>query len=181
MTAKPETLSCEAVLSEMRWLRGLAKSLGADAHTADDLSQPTVLKVLEHPPETDRSVRGWLRTVLGNRLRKSRRTRIRREAREARAARPESGASTFDVVARAAIQREVSDAVMALDEPYRSTVLLRFFEELPPRRIASLLGVPVATVKTRLARALDQLREQLDRAHGGDRRSWFLCLLAPLP
>jgi len=55
--------------------------------------------------------------------------------------------------------------------------VLRFYEDLPPRTIARRMGVPVATVKTRLARALAQLRARLDREHGGDGRSWALALL----
>src|SRR5262245_39166958 len=124
MAPRPAPPDCEAVLSELPWLRRLARSLGADAELADDLTQERVLSALEHPPETSRPVRGWLRTVLGNLLNESRRRRIRREAREAQAAKPESGGAGLDVVARAAVQKQVVDAVMALDEPYRTTVLL---------------------------------------------------------
>ena len=134
MAPKPATLDCDAVLSELGWLKRLARGLGADAHLADDLTQATFLTALEHPPETERPVRGWLRTVLQNLLNESKRRRLRREAREARAARPEADASAAAIVERAAVQKQVVDAVMTLEEPYRTTVLLRFFEDLPPRR-----------------------------------------------
>jgi RNA polymerase sigma-70 factor (ECF subfamily) len=171
---------CESVLSELPWLRRLAKSLGASEDLAEDLTQSTVLSALEHPPDASRPVKGWLRTVLRNLFQETRRRRLRRELREAHAARPEAGDVRVDVVARAAVQKQVVDAVMALDEPYRTTVLLRFFEDLPPRRIAARLGVPVATVKTRLARALATLRGRMDREHGGS-SAWLLGMLAPLP
>src|SRR5436190_14400771 len=105
MVARSEIPDCEAVLSELPWLRNLARSLGADAELADDLTQATVLSALEHPPDTSRAVKGWLRTVLRNLFRESRRRRLRREAREARAARPESGGALVDVVARATVQK----------------------------------------------------------------------------
>jgi RNA polymerase sigma factor (sigma-70 family) len=181
MAPKHGLLDCEAVLAELGWLKGLARGLGADPHAAEDLTQATFLTALEHPPGTDRPVRGWLATVLRNLFNESKRRRLRREAREARAARPEADRSAAGIVERAAIQKRAVDAVMALDEPYRTTVLLRFFEGLPPRKIAARTGTPVATVKTRLARALEQLRSRLDREHGGDRRAWLFCLLAPLP
>ncbi|MEZ5989327.1 MAG: carboxypeptidase regulatory-like domain-containing protein [Planctomycetota bacterium] len=73
----------------------------------------------------------------------------------------------------------MADAVAALDGPYREVVLLRFYEGLPPREIASRLEVPVATVRTRVRRALEALRTRLDERHGGDRRAW-LAGLAPL-
>jgi RNA polymerase sigma factor (sigma-70 family) len=174
-------VDCESILGELGWLRRLARGLGADPELAEDLTQQTVLTALEHPPATDRPVRGWLRTVLRNLFAESARGRLRRHAREARAARSDAGDSTLDVVERAAVQKRVVDAVWSLEEPYRTTVLLRFFEGLPPRRIAARTGVPVATVKTRLARGLAHLRVRLDREHGGDRRAWLWCLIAPLP
>ena len=59
-----------------------------------------------------------------------------------------------EIVARLETQRRVVDAVMALDEPYRTVVVYRYFDDLPPKEIAARLGVPVGTVKTRLKRAL---------------------------
>ena len=69
-------------------------------------------------------------------------------------------------------------AVLTLAEPYRATVLLRFFEGLPPRLIAARLGVPVATVHSRLQRALAQLRHQLDHDFAG--RPQWLAAFAPI-
>ena len=45
--------------------------------------------------------------------------------------------------------------------------------------IAQRLEVPLATVKTRLARGLALLRTRLDAEHGGRRESWALAL-APM-
>ncbi|MEW6743899.1 MAG: sigma factor-like helix-turn-helix DNA-binding protein [Planctomycetota bacterium] len=41
------------------------------------------------------------------------------------------------------IQREVCSTVLALREPYRSTVLLRYFEDLTASEIAARLDLPV--------------------------------------
>ena len=48
-------------------------------------------------------------------------------------------------------------AALAREEPYREALLLRFFEELPPRRIAQQLSVPVSPVHTRLTRVFDPI------------------------
>ncbi len=68
-------------------------------------------------------------------------------------------------------------AVLALDEPYRSTLLLRFFDDLPPRDVAKRTGVPVETARARIRRGLEQLRARLDKAHGSDGNAWRLALI----
>lgn len=70
----------------------------------------------------------------------------------------------------------MANAVLALAEPYRTTVLLRFWEGLSPAAIAKQQGVPTETVRTRLKRGLMQLRARLDDEHGGDRKAWLLPL-----
>ncbi len=51
--------------------------------------------------------------------------------------------------------------MLALPEPYRSTILMRWFDDVPPARIAELRGEPVETVRTRLKRGHALLREWL--------------------
>ena len=177
MSRAPRVFDQEVLLSEVGWVRSLARSLVADAHLADDLAQDACLAALEASPRTDRPIRGWLATVVRNLLRQARRREARRRAREERAARPEALDPAADLVERAALQREVVDAVLALEEPYRTAILFRFLEGLPPRRIAERTGVPVATVKSRLARGLARLRLRLDLAREGDRRAWLVALL----
>ncbi|HKB15275.1 MAG TPA: sigma-70 family RNA polymerase sigma factor [Planctomycetota bacterium] len=177
MDRAPRVFDHEVLLSEVGWVRRLARSLVADAHLADDLAQDACLAALEASPRTDRPIRGWLATVVRNLVRQSKRRDARRRAREERAARPEASDAGADLVERVALQREVVDAVLALEEPCRTAVLLRFFEGLPPRRVAERTGVPVATAKTRLARGLARLRNALDAARGGDRQAWLVALL----
>lgn len=121
------------LLRHASWTRTLARSLASDAHLAEDLVQDAWLAALERPPETGRPVRGWLASVLRHRWLDLVRERGRREGRERSAAAQEAWPPSHDVVERAALQRGLVAAVLALDEPYRSTVLLRFFDELPPR------------------------------------------------
>ena len=76
-------------------------------------------------------------------------------------------------------ERALAGLVIELVEPYRSTILLRFFEGLSAAEIAHREGVPPGTVRWRLKRGLDQLRAELDRSHAGSRQAWQLAL-APL-
>jgi len=171
----------DLLIEQAAWIRRLAWSLVGDAQLAEDLTQDTWIRVLQHPPEVDRTgrpVRAWLATVMRNLARQTWRGDERRVAREREAARSES-VEPGAVVERATVHRKLVEEVLSLDEPYRSTLLLRFFDGLKPGEIARRTDVPLATVKSRLARGLDALRERLDRRSGGDRSAW-LSALVPL-
>jgi RNA polymerase sigma factor (sigma-70 family) len=165
------------LLQETGWIRALARSLAGDVHLADDLVQDAWVTALGRPPAVDRPVRGWLATVLRHRLGEVRRERVRREGREQAAAREEALPSAHDVVERASVQRRLVEAVLELEEPYRTTLLLRFFEELPQREIARRMQTSTATVNSRLTRALEKLRVRLSREGG---RTTWLQVLVPL-
>src|SRR5262245_3880009 len=171
----PWTPTPEALLAEHAWARRLAYRLVRDAALADDLAQEACVRALGRAPAS--GPRTWLAAVVRNLARQGRRERGRRARREETAARHETLPSAAEALERLAVQQDVVRALLALEEPYRSTIVLRFYEDLPPRRIAARQGVPVATVKTRLARGLAMLRGALDREHGGDGRSWALFLL----
>ncbi len=167
----------EAALGESAWLRRLARSLVRDAHRAEDAVQETLVAALERPEAGRSSLRGWLGTVLRNRVRQEERARARREGRE-RAPRAASTApSAGETSERLELQALVLEAVRGLEEPYRTAIVQRFFDGRPPREIARALGIPVKTVNTRLERGLAKLRARLDGRFGGDRQAWLQGLL----
>ncbi len=51
----------------------------------------------------------------------------------------------------------VRAAIEALPEPFRETLVLRELEELSYREIADVVGAPIGTVMSRLARARKML------------------------
>jgi RNA polymerase sigma-70 factor (ECF subfamily) len=55
----------------------------------------------------------------------------------------------------------VRAAVEALDDEHRLILKLRFYDEMPLKRIAGFLDLPLTTVKWRLHRAKQLLRERL--------------------
>jgi RNA polymerase sigma-70 factor, ECF subfamily len=61
--------------------------------------------------------------------------------------------------------RQVVVAVAALSPAKRAVVALRYWLELPFDEIAGVLGLPVGTVASRHARALDELRVALAEDH----------------
>ena len=65
---------------------------------------------------------------------------------------------------RAERAEELRSAVARLDEPYRETVMLRFFGELSLAEIAAETQRPIGTVKTHLFRGLLRLRASIAAA-----------------
>src|SRR5688572_4580251 len=123
----------DVLLARREWVRRFARTLARDDASADDLEQDAWLAALEHPPRNTEAPAGWLRRVLVHRPIDVSVEGRRRESREHAASRSEASRAARDVVASAEAHRRVVEAVLALEEPYRTTVLLRFFEDLPPR------------------------------------------------
>ncbi len=165
----------DALLEQAPWLGRLARALvGPDG--ADDLTQDVWVAALRRPPVARGSVRSWLRQVTLNRVRETRRSEARRLAREGLVAVPdevEGPLRRFD------LHRELVRHIGELEDPWRRTLLLRYFDEQPLKTIASREGVPISTVSTRLRKAEALLRSKLDDAHDGDRSHWT-ALLVPL-
>jgi RNA polymerase sigma-70 factor (ECF subfamily) len=164
----------EALLRERAWLGALARQLVRRGELADEAAHDALSAAVTQPGPRSAGVRGWLAAILKRQLAGRRRADHRRLLREHLAARPEAEPSVASTVVRFEAQRAVADAVLALGEPYRTAVLLRFWDGLSPGAIGRQLGVPVETVRTRLKRGLGMLRERLDHEHGGDRQAWLV-------
>jgi RNA polymerase sigma factor (sigma-70 family) len=168
----PQTI--DELLAHRAWVRRVAASLVRDAIDTDDVIQSTWLAALQRPPTSDTNLAGWLAAVARNIVRKRARGDVRRTSRELAAPdHHEAVLSPESVVERAELQQTIATLVLDLSEPFRSTLLLHYFEELSPSEIAAREGIPAATVRSRLKRGLDDLRTRLDRANDGKRRAWL--------
>lgn len=171
--------SPEDLLAHADFVRDLARNLLSDEHRSADIAQDACLAAIENPPPSGHSLRAWMSKVTRNLAFKFFRSEGRRLGREWAAAKPDRVPSAEEVVEREETRRRVVDAVLALMEPYRSAILLRFYENLSHKEAAATLGVPLETMRTHLKRGLAQLRKELDRYYGDGRRDWAL-VLAPL-
>ncbi|MHC4471168.1 MAG: RNA polymerase sigma factor [Planctomycetota bacterium] len=167
----------EELLAHAGFLRALALGLLGDAHQAEDVAQEALVVGLENGASARRGLRAWLAGVTRNLALMRRRAETRRRRHEAAAVQMGKMDSPDDLAARLETQRRLVEAVQELREPYQSTVVARFYDGLKPKEIARRQSVPVDTVRTRLQRAVEQLRRRLDERHGGDRRAWMLALL----
>ncbi len=164
------------------WLRRLSRSLARDPATADDLAQEAMLAAWRSRP-----ARGALRAFLGRVVRNLAITQRRQESR-----RPERNARsndergtvpcTAELLQRLETRQRLTAAVAELPEPDRTTLILRYFEDLEPRTIAARLGVSSNTVRQRCHRGLRRLRERLEAQFGSDWRNRAgIVALAQLP
>ena len=82
-----------------------------------------------------------------------------------RAARPEPPGPVGedpDLADLVADRAALAAALAELSERQRAAIVLRYFEDLPEREVAALLGCPVGTVKALVHRGLHRLRALLE-------------------
>ncbi len=170
----------EHLLEHAGYVRQLARELAFDANLAHDLEQEIWLAALQHVPADLRHPRAWLATVARSLAWRARRGASRRAERERRSASEEAVPSTEQILEREELRGEIVRAVLALDEPYRSALVLRYLEELSPQAAAERLGVPLETLRTRVKRGVEELKRRLERDHGGDHGAWCLSLVLGL-
>jgi RNA polymerase sigma-70 factor (ECF subfamily) len=167
----------EQLLAEMAWVRKLARALIKDSALADDLAQETWLVAAEREPDIDQPLRPWLGRVVRNLVHTRRRSGVRRSEREASFDDGRSVRTPAELVEQVELQRAVADEVLALVEPYRSTVLLHFVDGHSSAEIARRLGIPDGTVRRRLKVAVDQLRAALAKRTDQPARGWLAALV----
>ncbi|MFN3242522.1 MAG: sigma-70 family RNA polymerase sigma factor [Planctomycetota bacterium] len=166
----------EPLLEHAAWLRRLAARLVAGPHDADDVVQEVWRATLAAGRTDVRAPRAWLAGALRNVLKMRGRGEARRSRREQERQPRVEVPSAAELAGEQDVRRMLLEHVDALPAGEREVVLLRFYQDLPPRDVATRLGIPVNTVRSRTARALQRLRERLDDQHG-DRRSWCLSLV----
>ena len=147
-------------------LYNFARWLAHDPVEAEDLVQETYSRALAAAQrfEPGTNLKAWLFRVLRNAF-IDRRLRSQREAwvedldSDAEPAEPAKGELELDQI-RALVAEDVSAAVRALPESFRTVILLDL-EGMTEAEVASVLGCAAGTVKSRLSRARAVLRERL--------------------
>jgi len=130
-----DTSAGDGLAAQAAWVRRLARALVRDVDLADDVAGDVLLAAVrarELPVGVGR-LRGWLRAVTrniaGNRTaREGLRRGVEREG-----ARSGESSEPVQDLERLRVVRVLTDALEELAEPYRSTLVLRFFDDLPPR------------------------------------------------
>jgi len=141
---------------------------------AEDLFQQTWLRVAEKIQSYDpsRNFDAWLFTLARNlafdhfrRIRSQSLDHVVGEESEGDAMvsrLANSDAGPFDRLLAHERATRLATAIENLPVTYREVLSLRFEEEMKLEEIAIVLSAPLSTVKSRLRRSLEQLREMLD-------------------
>lgn len=142
-------------------VRGFLRRLLADASDADDLAQETFMVAWTRPGSYrgDASVRSWLCAIAWRKARDAQRAWFRRRAREARWA----GDAAQIAGAPSPESAVVVRALAALPIEQRAAVVLCLIQDFSHAEAAGILGTPVGTVKSHVARG----RARLLAALGG--------------
>jgi RNA polymerase sigma-70 factor (ECF subfamily) len=158
------------VNEHQRYVHNLAVRVLKNEEEALDLAQETFVRAWTALPNFrgQSSFRTWLYRIVTN-LCYNRLPNLRRSLSELGddviAELPET-AGTFGNPAHGVESRELRSylhqAIDRLDEHYRLLISLRYQNELSYEEIATMLNLPLGTVKTGLFRAKEQLRRALE-------------------
>ena len=180
MSSSPQSLDKQTFFDDpaswsqaSRGLERLATAIVGDPSTAQDIVQGAWLEAWKRPQGIPGL--GWMRALVRNRSLDV----LRRRARD-----PLTGVLDEDPPDREALglkleaQQAVLRAVNDLREPYRSTICFRYFEQLGPKAIAVHLDTSESTIKSRLNRAHQLLRETLSPQLQDEQGRWSPALIA---
>ena len=147
-------------------LYGLLLRVLRDASDAQEVLQETFLAAWTDASKFDSargSELGWLISMARSRGIDRLRARQRRGQREEEAGREISRVTSDvdDPVAFREIRVAVRSALLELPEAQRSALQMAYFDGLSQSEIATRLGEPLGTIKTRTNLAMKKLRERL--------------------
>src|SRR5262245_30255590 len=122
-------LSQTQVASDRAALARFARALLRDRDAADDAVQDAWVQVLRRYLGASSHRVPWMKVVLRNLAKRMHRTRARRLARDSTFAAALEGLepAVDEALERLETQRRLAEIVAAIEEPFRSTVLLVFF------------------------------------------------------
>ncbi|MGA2857582.1 MAG: sigma-70 family RNA polymerase sigma factor [Candidatus Sulfotelmatobacter sp.] len=157
---------------------GLVYRIVNDPADAADTTQDVFLKVFRGMKHFhgESSLKTWIYRIALHEAANRRRWWFRHKARETsiepsepeaandrtmQAALTDHADSPFDNVAHHEVQQRVEQELRGLPEPYRTTLILRDLEDMSYEEIAEVLEISLGTVKSRLTRGRELLRQRL--------------------
>jgi RNA polymerase sigma-70 factor (ECF subfamily) len=152
-----------AIAAQIGALRRFAIGLCHDVALADDLVQDCLERAVSrwHLRQEDRSLKAWLFTILYHAFINERRRSVRRDASVSLDDLPIDPAIAADQEERLRVA-DILAAIDRLQPDHRALLLLIGVEEVSYAEASEILQIPIGTVMSRLSRAREALRKQLE-------------------
>ena len=157
---------------EIPRLRRYAFALTRNMSRADDLVQDTLVRAIAKQTswQSGTNLRAWLFTIMHNQNVND----VRRRVREAAAVEVDNEwlfpIAPTDPTAALSL-RDLYRALARISEEQRQVILLIGLEGASYGEAASILDVPIGTIRSRLSRGLESLRTLMDRREGTEATS----------
>ncbi len=169
---KGDLTAFETIVAKYANLVGsIAYNIIGDVHVAGDITQDTFLKVHRHLPELEdaRKFKGWLcsivRTTCVDYLRKERIKPCSLEKIAEDGLEPEGEiiGSAFRQTSTELeeLREKILSIINSLPRIYQQIILLRHLRRMTYREMGDFLGLPLATIESRLYRARLMLKDRL--------------------
>ena len=150
-------MAIRAVHADWPWMGNVARAVAGGADTAQDLLQDLCVAALESPPREPRCLRAWASSVMRKRtinLRKGRRVILSDSLDHVASERGDP----IDYCSLDDLRVSVCRAVKALPQALREPVMMRYWDCLSLKEVASSMGIDPRTVDCRVRKAKALLR-----------------------
>mgnify|MGYP005751006827 FL=1 len=151
----------------------LSYRMVGNAHEAEDIAQEAFIRAYMniHTYDTNRKFSTWLYRIATNLTI----DRIRKKKPDYYLDAEVAGTEGLTMYSQVAadvqlpedelqsleLQEEIQQQILNLPDKYRSVIVLKYIDELSLKEISEILELPVGTVKTRIHRGREALRQQL--------------------
>lgn len=138
-----------------------------DIHTAEDIFQEVFIKVNSnlHNFQGNSSIKTWIIRIAINTCKDYLKSAYSRRIVPMEEFLEDSiiAEDNYADIERQETIQSVKDAVMELPEHYKDVIMCVYFQEMSMDQAAKMLELPVGTIKSRLARAKEKLKEIMER------------------
>ncbi|MGP4040025.1 RNA polymerase sigma factor [Gracilibacillus sp. D59] len=149
-----------------------------DSHLAQDALQETFVKAYQHMHRLEDKERmgAWLSTIATRtaidilRKRKGAREVLTEDIAIQEKNINEKGFDTLHIVEANLVKEDLLESIYEINAEYREVILLRYIHDLSIKEIAHLLKIKESTVKTRLHRARNKIKEKVQH---DPKRQWI--------
>ncbi len=154
----------EAIIAELPRLRRYARALVGDSDAADDLVQDCVERSLSrlHQFRDGTDMRAWLFTIMHGIFVNGVSRRKKTVDLEQAGPTGEAPLATPPEQGSGLVMRDLELALARLSHEQREIVILVGLENMTYKQAAEIIGVPLGTVMSRLARGRERLGRLMD-------------------